>query len=168
MKLLNKKIKEHLCDKFVDILQDSLLLEMAIDRKKYEDKVDNETDQIIINMILVKLSSHNKKYENLANHWKGELRGHIENIRKLTIKNDSPEKRKKIINNLWNEYDLNWRELAVIYRIQYKLEDENIDVDSQETRDAVKWLINEIKEESLQKVLVSQDRLAVKKYINSI
>lgn len=163
-----KLIEEKIFDKLAEILRDSMLLEMAIDRKKYEDKVDYETDQILINAILVRIASNTKRYPDLFNHWKGELRGHINNIRKLTIKNDSQEKRKKIINILWDEYDLNWRELAILIRVQDKLEDEGIDPDSKEVKDAIKWLISEIKLGRIQDLLVTEDNKEVQKYIDAI
>lgn len=163
-----KLIEERIFDKLAEMLRDSMLLEMAIDRKKYEDKVDRETDQILINAILVRIASNTKRYPDLFNHWKGELRGHINNIRKLTIKNDSQEKRKKIINILWDEYDLNWRELAILIRVQDKLEDEGIDTDSKEVKDAIKWLISQIKLGRIQDLLVTEDNKEVQKYIDAI
>lgn len=166
--LLQMLLTEAMYNKLGDMLLETRLCQMAIDRSKYKEKVDAEIDQIVINMILVRIASYNSKYSQLLNHWKTELRSHIDNIRKLTIKNDSSNKRKKIINILFDEYDLNWREFAVIIRVQYKLEEEGIDPDSKEVSDAIKWLISEIKMEKLQDVMVSSNDMESQNYIDKI
>lgn len=166
--LLQFLLTEAMYNKLGDKLLETRLCQMAIDRSKYKEKVDAEIDQIVINMILVRISSHNSKYSQLLNHWKTKLRSHIDNIRKLSIKNDSADKRKKIINILFDEYDLNWREFAVIIRVQYKLEEEGIDPDSKEVKDAITWLISEIKTEKLQNVLVSSNNMESQNYIDKI
>lgn len=166
--LLQMLLTEAMYNKLGDMLLETRLCQMAIDRSKYKEKVDAEIDQIIINMILVRIASHNSKYSQLLNHWKIELRSNIDNIRKLSIKNDSADKRKKIINILFDEYDLNWREFAVMIRIQYKLEEEGIDPNSKEVKDAITWLISEIKTEKLQNVLVSSNNMESQNYIDKI
>lgn len=166
--LLQFLLTEAMYNKLGDKLLETRLCQMAIDRAKYKERVENLIDQISQNAILVYIATHNKEYSQLLNHWKVELNAHIDSIRRLHIKNDSKEKRSKIIFQVIDELDLGTREDAITAGTHQKMKDEGIDIDSKKYKDAAQWLMNEYRSGSLVDVLTTDNVKDVYKYINKI
>ena len=97
MKTLLGTLIDKAKDNLGDYLISTSLCEMAIDRKKYESEVKSLTPQIFENIILVYIAKHELRYSQFLNHWNSELTTHLNAISDYTIKNDFPEKRRKVI-----------------------------------------------------------------------
>lgn len=155
-------------EKLSEMMQDSLLLEMAIDRSNYENEVKSATKQIFINFILVYIAKHNSSYSRLLNHWKSELSTHMNHIADYTIKNDSSSKRKKVIDSYWKKMDYDWRDLPIEHMTMNKMKAEGISLDSQEYKDALALLHNDIKTSKLSNILTSDDPYIIQRYIDAL
>lgn len=110
----------------------NMLIEMAMERKAFKERVEHILPQIIENWCLIYYSRITNTNKKLINHWKSELDAHISSIISYQIKgNNSLQKRNKIILNLCNELDYNLTQTIAII-VRNKFLKEHLDVKSKE------------------------------------
>lgn len=100
MGLLPKQI-----DMIVENIKNGILLEMALPRKEYINRVDAELPQLIENWCLVHYAKLSGDKQELINHWRNELRTHIFNIVKLKLKDDKQLVYEKALYEIWNKME---------------------------------------------------------------
>lgn len=174
MKSLSQLLYETFCN-VGDSIMNSRLCEMALDRKEYLSKIENLVDQVLENMVLVKMGSlyNTKKYGDIPytfilnkEHWKTELIAHLRKMSSYKIKNDNVNKRKSALNKLWDDLDLNSTTRSIILLTSTKIETENLSTDSNVYHDSVNWVMNEFKNNHISDIIVSENE--IKTYVNSI
>lgn len=110
----------------------NMLIEMAMKRKSFKERVEHILPQIIENWCLIYYSRITNTNKKNINHWKSELDAHISSIISYQIKgNNSQQKRNKIILNLWDELDYNIAQTIAII-VRNKFLKEHLDVKSKE------------------------------------
>ena len=143
-----------------------LLCEMAYPRNQYKEKLDNLMPQILTNWCLVHYCTITNTHEELKQHWQSELRGHLFTVARYSIKNnDTPEKRLKVLNEIWeeNEY-LNPNNLNLT--VCNKFIDENIDINTNEYFNTIKDCI--INTQLIFNTILSKNKDIIIDYVNSI
>lgn len=165
------KIIERLIKKEVkNVLNETLLTEMALHRKEYKDKIDSLIPQIIENWCLIKYATYdnNDVLKLLIPHWKVELRGWLLTAIRYSIKkNNSIESREKVLSEIWDDNDFNLKEIIKIL-ITNKFEIEEIDT---QNNNLFNEIINEFivsGNKDLINVILSQNRETIIRYINTI
>lgn len=86
-----------------ETITDDLLLEMAIPLNDYKNRVDGLRLQLVENWCLCKYCQLYDNGNCNFNHWKIELRSHMDNIKSLNVK--SGNKLKTLKKMLINDYD---------------------------------------------------------------
>lgn len=164
------KIIERLIKKEVkNVLNETLLTEMALHRKEYKNKIDNLIPQIIENWCLINYatSCNNEELNLLIPHWKVELRALLLTAIRYSIKNNnSIESRKKVLSEIWDDNDFNLDEIIKIL-VTNKFEVENI---STQNNDLFDKTINDFiisGNKVLINVILSQNRETIIRYINN-
>ena len=115
-----------------------ILLEYAIPRGKFVEKVTNLTTQIIENWCLLRFSTLAGISGESRDHWKSELFSHMSNIGDDTIKkNNSYETRLKAIEEGFAEKDLPSTPERVMKLVGRKFIIEKMDMKCQEFQTAV-------------------------------
>lgn len=119
--MIIKTLSEYLAD----ALQGTSLLEMAISRSEFIDKVNSLRPQFFQNLCLVYYA---KRYNNASvEHWKRELKTHILNLAKYELKSSSI---KDILTKEWiKKLECHKSTKAVYADVWAKLDDEDIDYD---------------------------------------
>ena len=109
------------------------LLEMAVSRDNFIIKVDNLSEQIFQNWVLIKycLYSNNSYNLNLKNHWSAELSGHLWNCSRTKITKSKDSTKEKAMIFLWiKERDLaNPKDNDILYMVEDKRLKEKIPFD---------------------------------------
>lgn len=161
---LRRIIKESI-EKVLNEQGKHVLLEMPLHRKNYKERLTNELPQVIINWCLVHYCTIVGQ-KHLKEHWKDELLGHIFNISSLSIKeNDKPQKRLKVLSEIWIEDDYNKPENLTL-KVCNKFIKEQININSEEYITTIQDCLNCPKE--LFNVIISRDIETIRNYINSI
>ena len=75
-----------LTEYIVCAIENTYIVEMAYDRKKFKDLIDSLSNQIIENWFLIRYAHISNTRSELMIHWRKELIGHIDNICKTTFK----------------------------------------------------------------------------------
>ena len=113
--------KYKILEPVVRAIENNYLVEMAYDRKKFKDLIDDLSDQILENWCLIRYVSVSKDKKELRSHWEDELSAHLGKIIGKTFKMN----RRKAI----EEVILGWLELNnnddnhIIHLISTKFED---------------------------------------------
>ena len=128
-----KKLTEYI----VRVIENTYIVEMAYDRKKFKDLIDSLGDQIIENWFLIRYAHVSNTRKELINHWKKELIGYIDNICKTTFKMDRRKAIEEVLKG-WKELNNN----NVINYIARKFYDEHINIEDN--------IINEIVDDWLE------------------
>lgn len=144
-------------------LQKYLITEMAMSLSDYKKRVEALMQQILENWCLIRYVSLTGDKEEYKNHWKTELKAHINNI--ATIKVKSGNKMNAIF-QLWNMYDWDTDEQTIARRLATKFETENIPTMGPVFAQIVSDFKNETKK--IAKVLTSDSNLDTIEYVNSI
>ena len=146
------------------------LLEMAISRDNFIIKVNNLTEQIFQNWILIKHCSYsnNSFNSNLKNHWSAELSSHLWDCARTKITKSKDSTKEKAIIFLWiKERDLdNPKDNDILYIVEDKRLKEKIPFDEN-------WIqsINDLKKSlrTLAKVIAySKSKEEIDRYIETI
>lgn len=146
------------------------LLEMAISRDNFIIKVNNLSEQIFQNWILVHYCtlSNNSSFIKNKNHWSAELSGHLWNCSRTKITKSKDSTKEKAIVFLWiKERDLaNPNDNDILYIAEDKRLKEKIPFDKN-------WIqsINDLKKslKTLAKVIAySKSKEEIDKYIETI
>lgn len=120
----------------------SMLLEMAMERKAFKERVERILLQIIENWCLIYYSKITNSNEKLINHWKSELDAHISSVISYQIKgNNSPQKRNKVICELWDELDYKLPQTIAII-VRNKFLKEHLDIKSNEYFETCEQFVN--------------------------
>lgn len=114
---LREKIKK--CGKEV-------IIEMAIPRNMYIERVGAIFPQIIRHWCLIHYFTLIQKTEN-KQHWQGELMGFFSNISKIAIKDNKENNRKQALEQAINQYNFRIRETINKINVK-KFKDEGIDI----------------------------------------
>lgn len=106
----------------------AMLLEMAMERKAFKERVEHLLPQIIENWCLIYYSRITNTNAQLINHWKSELNTHISSVISYQIKgNNQPQKRSKVIGEIWDELDYNLpNTISIIIRSKFLKEHLNV------------------------------------------
>lgn len=142
-----------------------LLLEMPYPRKVYKDKVDDKLPQVLTNWCLVHYCTLTDR-QRLKKHWQGEVRGHLLTVSNLgMVGNDKPDKRLKVLNEIWEERDLNLvRSMSMT--VCNKFIEEKIDIRSDAYEQTIKDCIGSVEE--IFKVILSRDIEMIRNYVLTI
>lgn len=144
-------------------LQKYLISEMAMSLSDYKKRVESLMQQILENWCLIRYVSLTGDKQKNKNHWKTELKAHINNI--ATIKVKSGNKMNAIF-QLWNMYDWDTDEQVIARRLATKFETENIPITGPIFAQIVSDFKNETK--NIAKILTSDSNLEALEYVNSI
>ena len=160
-----RRIIKETVKKVLDEQSKCLLLEMPLHRKNYKKRQISELPQVIINWCLVHYCTIVGRQQ-LKEHWKDELRGHILNMSSLSIKeNDSAEKRLKVLSEIWVEDDYDKPENLSL-KVCNKFIKEKININSEAY---VKTITDCLKcVDGLFDVILSRDIEKTRNYVNSI
>lgn len=118
-----KKLTEYI----VRAIENTYIVEMAYDRKKFKDLIDSLGDQIIENWFLIRYAHISNTRKELINHWRKELIGHIDNICKTTFKMNRRRAIEEVL-KVWKEFDHN-NENNIINYIARKFDEEHINIE---------------------------------------
>lgn len=147
------------------LVEQHLLMEMAYPRKIYKEKVNNDIVQVLINWCLVHYCTITGR-TTLKKHWKEELKGHFGIVAAFSLKDkDSSEKRRKIIEEIWNERDFSFNETLKLI-IGNKFVKENIDINSEEFAETIEDCINN--KDKIIDTIVSKNLNYILSYIETI
>ena len=148
-------------------LQKYVITEMAMSLKDYKNRVEALMQQILENWCLIRYCTLTGDKQDLKNHWKIELRAHINNIASIKLKNgDSSVSKQNALYSLWNMYDWDTDESCISRRLYTKFEEEDIPTNDIIFAQIVTDFKNETK--SIIKILTSKTNLEVMEYINNI
>ena len=111
-----KKLTEYI----VRAIENTYIVEMAYDRKKFKDLIDSLGDQIIENWFLIRYSRVSNTKNELINHWRKELIRHIDNICKTTFKMDRRRAIEEVLKG-WKELNHNNENNIINYILIYFL-----------------------------------------------
>lgn len=132
IKLTESQLREMVQESVKQVLEaraKHLLMEMALPRGVYKQKIDNELPLILINWCLVHYCTITGRPLS-KEHWKVELRGHLATAARYSLKgNDAPEKRLKVFNQVWDENDFSMPN-AINLTVNNKFYEEGLDVKS--------------------------------------
>ena len=132
-----KKVIEYI----VRAIENTYIVEMAYDRKKFKDLINSLGDQIIENWFLIRYSRVSNAKNELINHWRKELIGHIDNICKTTFKMDRRKAIEEVLKG-WKELNHN-NENNIINYIAIKFDAGRINIEDNN-------IINEIVDDWLE------------------
>lgn len=130
-----------LVEYIVRAIENTYIVEMAYDRKKFKDLIDNLSNQLVENWFLIRYCTITNDKNELKNHWKQELRAHISNINHPTFKMD----RRKAIEEVligWQELNTNVNN-NIINKFFDKFIDERIIINDNDKEDIINELIND-------------------------
>lgn len=148
-------------------LQRYVISEMAMSIKDYKYRVESLMQQILENWCLIRYCSITGEKQELKNHWKYELKAHINNIASIKLKNgNSYLSKQNALYALWNAYDWDTDETCISRRLYAKFEKENIN-----TNDIVfAQIVSEFKNETknIINILLSTSNMEVSNYVNNI
>ena len=122
-----KKIIEYI----VRAIENTYIVEMAYDRKKFKDLINSLGDQIIENWFLIRYSRISNTKNELINQSRKELIGHIDNICKTTFKMDRRKAIEEVLKG-WKELNHNNENNIINYIVikfdpgRINIEDNNI------------------------------------------
>ena len=131
-----KKIIEYI----VRAIENTYIVEMTYDRKKFKDLIDSLGDQIIENWFLIRYSRISNTKNELINQSRKELIGHIDNICKTTFKMDRRKAIEEVLKG-WKELNHN-NENNIINYIAVKFDAGRINIEDN--------IINEIVDDWLE------------------
>ena len=132
-----KKLTEYI----VRAIENTYIVEMAYDRKKFKDLIDSLGDQIIENWFLIRYSHISNTKNELINQSRKELIGHIDNICKTTFKMDRRKAIEEVL-KCWKELNHN-NENNIINYIAIKFDAGRINIEDNN-------IINEIVDDWLE------------------
>lgn len=148
-------------------LQKYVITEMAMSLKDYKNRVESLMQQILENWCLVRYCTLTNDKQEMKNHWKMELRAHINNIASIKLKNgNSPTAKQNALYSLWNMYDWDTDESCISRRLYVKFEEEEISTNNTIFAQIVTDFKNETK--NIIKILTSNSNLDVMEYVNCI
>lgn len=161
---LREMIKKSV-EQVLEAKEKHLLMGMPYPRGVYKDKIDSELPQILITWCLVHFCTLTGR-EQPKNHWKGELRGHLEASAGHSIKgNDAPEKRQKVFNEVWEENDYSMPN-SMNLTIHNKFYEEGLDTKSDEYTTTIIDCINRIQD--IFNVILSRNTETITEYVETI
>lgn len=129
IKLTEQDLLSVIKESVYQVFKDNVLLEYAVSRKEFVRNVYNLSYQIIENWCLIHYCTLTKRTET-KEHWKRELRGHMQNIMRDTISANNSQKTKlKAIKEGFNKVDLYNGAERILNIIIFKFEDEKIKID---------------------------------------
>ena len=170
MKLNESNIYElrHIISSIIrEELQRYVLTEMAMSIKDYKARVESLMQQILENWCLVRYCTLTGEKDELKNHWKYELKAHINNIASIKLKNgNSLTSKQNALYSLWNMYDWDTDESCISRRLYIKFEKEGIPTNGEVFAQIVSDFKNETK--NIVKLLTSSANIDVIKYVNNI
>ena len=132
-----KKVIEYI----VRAIENTYIVEMAYDRKKFKDLINSLGDQIIENWFLIRYSRISNTKNELINQSRKELIGHIDNICKTTFKMDRRKAIEEVLKG-WKELNHN-NENNIINYIAIKFDAGRINIEDNN-------IINEIVDDWLE------------------
>ena len=132
-----KKLTEYI----VRAIENTYIVEMAYDRKKFKDLIDSLGDQIMENWFLIRYSRISNTKNELINQSRKELIGHIDNICKTTFKMDRRKAIEEVLKG-WKELNHN-NENNIINYIAIKFDAGRINIEDNN-------IINEIVDDWLE------------------
>lgn len=99
-------IKEYLKEKLIDCISDTYIVEMAINRSKYQDKLSLYKRQIIENWCLMRYCTLTNSKLELRAHWGTELKSYLNDLFYIDLKDDKSRYVKyKATRQQYIEYD---------------------------------------------------------------
>ena len=131
-----KKVIEYI----VHAIENTYIVEMAYDRKKFKDLINSLGDQIIENWFLIRYSRISNTKNELINQSRKELIGDIYRICKTTFKMDRRKAIEEVLKG-WKELNHN-NENNIINYISRKFDEEHINIEDN--------IINEIVDDWLE------------------
>lgn len=144
-----------------------ILTEMAMSLSDYKKLIDNLITQIAQNWCLVRYATITGEKEILKRHWQSELKAHLTNISRRTLKKgNNVQTKEKALYAVWNENDFDTNEHCIDMAIADKFRDEEIDIYSKTYADVVSDFKNATKE--IINVILSDSHSTINKYVLSI
>ena len=148
-------------------LQHYLITEMAYSLKEYKEKADNLIPQIVENWCLIRYSTLSGNFSDIKNHWKTELKSHMNNVRQMKLKtNNTPTTKQNALLLLWNKRDLDKDEESIYSHIYFKFQKENIPTEGE----IFAQVIEDFKNETINivNVLISNSPQKIIEYVENI
>ena len=145
--------------------KDGILLEMALPRKTYKERIVNLIPQLLENWCLVRYCTIVGNIPTKS-HWQSELRGVILTISRLTMSgNDSVESRHKVLDEIWNDEDY-YIPHTLNMTIANKFITENISIKSEEYGNVLLDCIES--KENIFNVILQRDIESITRYVENI
>jgi hypothetical protein len=155
-----------LTEYIVCAIENTYLVEMAYDRKKFKDLISSLSRQLMENWCLIRYISISGNKLQFRPHWSKELWSHIDNILNTQLKMN----RRKAI----EEVILGWEDMTdnsenhLYHLIARKFNEEGIDIDSEEVSKVIDdWMVYGC-EELIDVLSVSNHKVNVRKYLDEI
>lgn len=165
MDISEDRLRQILREELTNCIQESLILEYAVPRKEFVEKIENLFDQIIENWCLVHYCTLVGRTE-LKEHWKSELRAHLlKSLRYKISGNNSYEARVKAIGSICDKDELNDANI-INMTVNTKFKVEKIDVKSNEYKQCITDCANAMGD--IINVIAKADIDFVDQYINII
>lgn len=163
MESLKRIIKEIIREE----LQNYLICEMAYSLKEYKEKADNLIPQIVENWCLIRYATLSNSYNDVKNHWKTELKSHMNNIRQMKLKtNNSSLSKQNALFSIWNKRDIDKDEDSIYSHIYFKFEKEKIPLEGEIFAQVIQDFKNETV--NIVNVLISDSPQKIVKYVENI
>lgn len=148
----------------VEQLEKTHLYEMAYNRSRYIDEVDNLLKQLIENWCLIRYCTISGEKQELKNHWKQELKAHIDNLAKMSVKVDKTKTTRFALIDQPESKNVDW----IIQVISMKFDEENIDVNLSDVEEAATDLVEYGLDELVEIICAKYNYNNIKDYVNSI
>lgn len=146
--------------------QYEVLNEMSYRRKDYKSKIEDISSQIIENWCLIRYCKIANRTE-YKKYWTDELRGHLLSVSRYKLrKNDSFNSRMKVVDEIWDEIELDRNADAVNKTINNKFKKENIPTNTMEYAQVLTDCINEHKD--IETVIVCCDINQIDQYLKTL
>ena len=117
-----------------------------------------------INQSTVSLSGD---FSDIKNHWKTELKSHMNNVRQMKLKtNNTPSTKENALLLLWNKRDIDKDEESIYSHIYFKFQKENIPTEGE----IFAQVIEDFKNETINIVnaLISNSPQKIVEYVENI
>lgn len=160
-----KRIRQIITETVEEYIHKQFVCEYAHPRKEFCKYVSNLLPQIITHWCLIRYGNLTNQTINI-NHWKRELSTWCNYIVRLSLKDETYQKRYKAIESVFDLWDYDKNPTAIIKTITHKFIEENFNTDSKEFEQTITDCFNENK--TLIEVLANVKPMVSIEYINNL
>ena len=156
--IVDKVVREKVCE--------ILMLEYAIDRKAFINRVWNLSPMLISHWCLIRYNRLTDR-EEYIDHWKNEVFGWMEAIQLLKLKGKNDvESRQKALSQAFNDIEYTTNPKVVKGAIRRKFHDEQIDINLPIIDEIICGFMSDIPQ--LINLMANDDVQPMREYINSL